>query len=336
MQEWLSKLKYDPIETLLESDNYATNYYTKRDLLDLEVPPLESVWNLKEPQLLTKKLHEDGYWKSKSQNNPKAPAMNYNLFETFKNFSKLVDMYEFNREHPQVDNIAEYLFSCQTDEGDIRGIISNQYAPYYTGMIVYLLIKAGYVDDPRITKAIEWLLTMRQDDGGWVIGSPGCFGTYSKEEQQILTTHDVETKKDFDRSKPFAHSGTGMVIKALAIHPIYSKSEDAKIASELLKSQFFKKDNYNSYKAADNWVNFKFPYFWTDLLSAMDSVTMISTKIDQHTEKAVNWFIDNQQSSGLWKHSYSKIHKFVENDKTYEVQLWVTLTICRILRRIYK
>jgi hypothetical protein len=336
MKKWINLLKYNPIDNLLSSKNYAIVYYTRRDLLEQKVSSISDIWNLKEPQQILRKMNPNGFWKSKSQDNPEAPAMNYNLFETFKNFLKLVEMYEFNNSNYEIVKIAEYLFSCQTEEGDFRGIIGNQYAPYYTGLIMYLLIKAGYVNDERILKGFDWLLRMRQNDGGWVIGSPGCFGKYTKSEKQILTSHNVETKKDFDKTKPFAHSGTGMVIKAFAIHPVYNKSNEAKVASNLLKSHFFKKDNYNSYKAADNWVNFKFPYFWTDLISALDSVTMISIdRQDTHIDKAIHWLVDNQQKSGLWKHSYSKIHKYIENDKTYEIQLWITLSICRILKRVF-
>jgi hypothetical protein len=337
MLKWSNRLRYNPINALLDSNNDVIKYYTKRDLLDVRVEPIETIWIKKEPLQILRKLQAGGYWKSRSQNSAKAPAMNYNLFETFKNLSKLVEMYEFNRSKSDIERIAEYIFSCQTSEGDIRGIIGNQYAPYYTGLIIYLLIKVGFVNDKRILHAFKWLLKMRQDDGGWVIGSPGCFGDYSKSEKKILTTHDVETKKDFDKSKPFAHSGTGMVIKAFAIHPFYKESPEAKIAADLIKSHFFKQDNYNSYKAADNWLNFKYPFFWTDLISALDSVTMISNDSnDPQVEKAISWLIDNQMKSGLWKHSYSKIHKYVQNSKTYEIQLWVTLSICRILKRLSK
>jgi len=68
-----------------------------------------------------------------------------------------------------VGKAAEYIFSFQTPEGDIRGFIGNQYATYYTGYILALLIQAGYVDDPRVEKGMQWLLEMRQNDGGWTV-----------------------------------------------------------------------------------------------------------------------------------------------------------------------
>ena len=48
--------------------------------------------------------------------------------------------------------------------------------------------------------------------------------------------------------------------------------------------------------------------------------------------EALEWFVDKQLTSGLWNHSYSKIHKYVENDKTRELQLWISLAILRIFK----
>ena len=336
MGNWIKQLKYDPVDSLINSNNETISYFVKRDLLSENVTDINYIWDLPEPKNILKKQNSLGFWRSNSQNRKKAPAVNYDLYETFKQVSKLIDMYEFNNNHESIRKAVEFIFSCQTDEGDIRGIIGNQYAPYYTGLIMSLLIKAGYENDPRIIKGFKWLIEMRQNDGGWVIGSPGGFGKYSKEEYEKLTTHNVGTKKDFDKTKPFTHSGTGMVIRAFAVHPKYKKTKEALNAANLLKSQILKKDNSTSYKAVDNWVNFKYPFFWTDLISVMDSISLIEIpKEDGDVEKALNWFKENQQKSGLWKNSYSRIHKNTVNKKTYEVQLWISLAICRIFKRYY-
>jgi hypothetical protein len=337
MKNWIRQLKYNPIKPLRASNNAAISYFVKRDLLSESVSSIEHVWELREPTRIVRKQKSPGYWRSSSPNRQKAPAVNYDLFETFKQFSKLVSMYELDKKHESIYHAAEYIFSCQTPEGDIRGILGNQYASYYTGLIMSLLIRAGYSNDPRIEKGFEWLLSMRQYDGGWVIGSPGGFGKYSKEEHGKLTTHNVETKKDFDKTKPFNHSGTGMVIRAFAVHPRYRKRKEAKTAAILLKSHFFKEDNSSSYKAVDHWMNFKYPFFWTDLVSALDSVSLIGIrKEDTDVQTALNWLRDNQQSSGLWKHTYSKIHKYMENKRTLETQLWISLAICRIFKRYFE
>jgi hypothetical protein len=87
----------------------------------------------------------------------------------------LVERYRFNRESLPVEKAAEYLFTFQTREGDIRGFIGNQYATHYTGYVLALLMQAGYVNDPRIERSIQWLLKMRQDDGGCTVPTNASF-----------------------------------------------------------------------------------------------------------------------------------------------------------------
>jgi hypothetical protein len=241
------------------------------------------------------------------------------------------------KEHPSIKRAAEYLFSCQTQEGDIRGILANQYAPYYTGAILYLLIRAGFQNDPRIDKGMQWLLSMRQNDGGWVIGSPGLINTKWKEMCKLTSQWTMEPKKKFDWSKPFSAAGTGMVLRAFAVHPQYRKSTEALKAAILLKSKFFKRDNWSWYQHPDNWLRFQFPFWWTNIVSAMDSVSLIGIpKNDPDVKQGLEWLVDNQQKDGLWNYSYSRIHKAVDNGKSHESRLWISLCICRILRRCFE
>jgi hypothetical protein len=43
----------------------------------------------------------------------------------------------------------------------------NQYSPNYSASITEFLIRQIW--RTRIEKSLDWLLTMRQDDGGWAI-----------------------------------------------------------------------------------------------------------------------------------------------------------------------
>ncbi len=336
MGDWVGQLRYDPVSPLVECGNKAVAYCARRDLLAEPVEDVQAIWDLAEPKRILKRQTPAGCWRASSQNREKAPAVNYDLVETFRQASRLIDMFLLTRESPAIQRAAEYVFSCQTDEGDIRGMLGNQYAPYYTGIITAMLIKAGYEDDPRVDRAIDWLLSVRQDDGGWVIGSPGCLGKYSWQELCDLTSQDVETRRDFDRAQPFSHGGTGMVIRAFAVHRRYRATREAETAARLLKSHFFREDNYSSYKSPENWVNFRYPFWWTDLISALDSVSLIGIpKEDGDVSRALGWLVANQEESGLWKQTYSRIHKAIESEKSREVQWWISLAICRVFRRYY-
>jgi hypothetical protein len=320
-----------------DSDNEAIGYFTCRDLLDEKTLPIDFLWDLPEVKVLLRKQQPDGSWKyrDKQQGNT---GVKYQLIETWKQLRYLVDMYEMDRRHPAVEKASEYVFSCQSEDGDIRGMLANQYAPYYTGALMSLLIKAGYADDTRIERGFRWLLDMRQDDGGWVIGSPGIIGLGhlpAKEQNDLMSNQARETAQAFDWKKPFSAAGTGMVIRAFAAHPRYRKSECTMTAAMLLKSKFFKKDNWSSYRHPDYWVRFQYPFWWTNIVSALDSLSLIGiTSDDRDVRNALQWLIDNQQESGLWKVSYSSIHRNAENSRSSDTQLWITLAICRLMKRM--
>ena len=116
-------------------------------------------------QKITKRQQEDGSWAKSGK--PIYTAINYKLIETWRQFRFLVQMYGFTRDNSAGQKAVEFIFSCQTDEGDIRGILANQYTTYYTGAMLFLLVEAGYAYDPRTEKAFEWRLSIRQDDGAW-------------------------------------------------------------------------------------------------------------------------------------------------------------------------
>ncbi|MCX5973461.1 MAG: hypothetical protein NTU59_02050 [Coprothermobacterota bacterium] len=338
MKNWIRPLRTDPLEPLLGSPDPAIRYFAERDLLDEPVPPIDTIWDLPEAQRILRKQQADGSWKSGSHKGT-ASGVKYTLIETWRQFRVLVEQYEFHRGHPAIALGAEFLFSCQTEEGDIRGILANQYAPYYTGAILYLLIRAGTPEDPRVERGLRWLLDVRQDDGGWVIGSPGLMGLphLSWKDVCVLTSDgNRPTMRAFDRSKPFSAAGTGMVIRAFAVHPAYRKAAETVAAARLLKSKFLRKDNWSSFQHPDHWIRFQYPFWWTNLVSALDSLSRMGwSPEDDDVRRALGWLVDHQEPDGLWKVSYSHIHKETNSPQTRKMQHWISLAICRIFRRFW-
>ena len=335
MAGWTTLLKQDPIVPLLDSGNEAVVYFTKRDILLQDIGPVQHIWKYPEVLRILKRQLPEGYWKYPGKIKAET-GVKYNLIGAWKQLRYLVDQYGMDRSHPAISSAAEYIFSCQTGEGDIRGILANQYAPYYTGAIMSLLIKAGYADDPRIEKGFRWLLEMRQDDGGWVIGSPGLVGMrkFTRAELIDLTSNEHRaTVRSFERSKPFSAAGTGMVLRAFAAHPRYRQSNPAVTAAKLLKSKLFKQDNWSSYGHPDNWLRFQFPFWWTNLVSALDTISLIGLTPDADIRDALDWLVEHQEDDSLWNVSYSTIHRARQNNYTKEQRLWITLAICRILIR---
>ncbi len=148
METWLDALNTSPLPVLLNAQDKALDYFVRRDLLRETAAPPETLWHLPEADRLIKKQQANGSWKYAGKTD--TPRQNYSLLETYRRLRLLVEQYALTRAHPALPKAAAYVFSCQTDEGDIRGILGNQTMPYYHGAILELLIKAGFVDAPQI------------------------------------------------------------------------------------------------------------------------------------------------------------------------------------------
>jgi len=315
-------LNVSPRPMLLARDDPALTYYVRRDLLEELVGPVEALWEAKEPARLVRKQQPDGSWRYHGTSYDPETGQNYDLLEIYRNLRVLVDMHGFQRDHPVVPRAADYVFSCQTPEGDIRGIIGNQTMPYYHGAILELLIKAGYAEDARVDAGLRWLLAVRQDDGGWVVPAQ--------------TVPPIEKTKAFwrgaaisaDKSLPHAHLATGMALRALAAHPAYRRWPEAIGGGAGLKRRFFRPDKYNDRKASSYWLKFQFPFWWTNLLTALDTLSWLGCDAgDEDVARGLDWFQSNQAEDGLWETGYGAGKRSEEN------RHWVALAACRVLKR---
>ncbi len=316
---WLKKFKYNPIESLQNFNLREINYFIEKDLLDRPKKE-DELWNLPEVTKLINKQEPEGFWKYPGGDEKSRSIEDYNQIETYRNSGILIEKYGLNKNHEAISDAAEYLFSCQTDTGDFRGIYGNQYTPNYSAGIMELLIKAGYEKDSRIKKGFEWLLSIRQNDGGWAIPL--------RTRQRKLDIAVMKEKViEPDTGKPFSHMVTGVVLRSFAAHTEYRHMSEAKTAGKLLLSRLFKKDNYPERGTPEYWLKFTFPFWFTDLLSAMDTLSFMGFSSEEpRIKEALDWFIENQQKDGLWQ------LKMLKKETT---PYWLALSICRAMQRFY-
>lgn len=315
---WIADLKYDPIKPLLASEHPAIIYWTKRDLLNKTVPePKTVLWDLPIPRRILRKQQSDGSWTYPSRR--AWHGVDYDQVETYRQLGFLVEMFGFTRDHRAIETTAEYIFSKQTGEGDIRGIYANEYTPNYTAALVELLVKAGYADDKRIAKAFDWLLRYRVNDGGWAL----ALRTQGRNLDAIYDN----SQSELDKTKPYSHLITGVVLRAFAAHDTYSRSKEAKQAAELLAKRFFVKDVYPDKNRVDDWTRFSFPFWQTDIVSSLSSIGLIEPSLrDDKLQQAKRWLIERQEPSGLFAGHLLK-------DRYHDLQLWYSFAICRALSR---
>ena len=305
----------------MASQNEAILYQAQRDLLEEKVDPVEVLWELESVKKMLRKQLSDGSWKMPGK--LAQYGENKFLVETYKMSGLLIEKFGLNKNHPALEKAAEYMFSCQTEEGDIRGIYATQYSPNYTAGILELLVKAGYQDDPRVKKCFEWLLSMRQDDGGWAIPMLLVGVNWIEAYQNPKPYQPIKSMKS-------SHWVTDVVLRAFAAHPIYRKSKEAYKAGAFVASRFFRSDTHSSRKKPEYWFKFAFPFWWGDLLSALDSLSQLGFHKDElQIRKGLAWFVENQQEDGFW----TLRNKKWRGDK--EVSNWIALAICRMFKRFY-
>jgi hypothetical protein len=322
MEKWLHNFNYNPVTSLLKSDNEAIGAFIRRDLLNVAVS-MDDLWLLAKPQKILRKQRPNGSWKYPNTKNNALLQEYYDQYETFRILSVLVEMFGFNKKHPAIAKTAEYFFTKQSKEGDFRGIYGNQYSPNYSAAIAELLIKAGYANDPHIEKLFQWLLVIRQEDGGWAI-------PFRTKGYGIGVIPDRMDTIQPEVSKPFSWMVTGAVLRAFAVHPKYRKSKEARKAGKLLLLSIFKKDNYPDRANTEYWLRFSFPFDYTHLISALDSLSFLGFSAkDPQIRKALDWFVKNQQKNGLWK------LRIVRGANRDILNLWLALAVCRVFKKFY-
>ena len=303
------------IKTLLGTGNNAIVAFTKRDLLQEEVD-IETLWILPRVQELLQKQQANGSWIYPNKKAILRSPTNYNQYQTYKTVAKLVEFYGLNKKHGAIRKAAEYLFSFQTEEGEFRGIYGNQYSPNYSASITEFLIKAGY-NGTRIKRSLAWLLKMRQDDGGWAIP----FRTKNEKLEALYKKETIET----DKSKPFSHLITGIVLRPLSLMMAYR--EEVKNAGMLLADRVFTRDKYSDRRGVEYWTKFTYPYHWTDILSTIDTLTLLGIKNHRKIKEIEEWFEKHKQENGTYKVDV------MAGAKYRDIKYWITLQYLRVLKR---
>ena len=316
----MKQLRRDPIGLLLAADDAALRSMARRELLG-ETTPEISLAELPAVRRAVARQQPDGRWKYPGGNPDIRSRAAYDQLETYRQLGVLVCKFGLDHQHPAVAAAAGFL-SVVSDRG--RGLPRDLRPPVHAELL------GGHHRAPhpgrirgsaQVEKTMRWLLSMRQDDGGWAIPTR----TLGMSLNVMLTARETFEP---DRSRPSSHLVTGIVLRALAAHPGYRHSADTRRAAELLKSRFFRRDVYPDRAAPSNWLIFSYPFWWTDLLSALDSLAQIGFRPgDPDIARGVAWFTGNQEPGGLWNTGRNR-------PKGPHSDLWVGLAICRMLNAI--
>jgi hypothetical protein len=318
--EWLTGLPVDPVPVLLGCGHPAIEAFARRDILDDRSVRVTALWELPEARRILERQRNDGRWRYRNPKPEIRTVNDYDQLETYRQLSVLVHCFGFDRRHPAVEAARGFLAAFQTGQGDYRGIYGQQYTPNYSAAITEVLIHAGYSRDPQVDATMRWLLSMRQDDDGWAIPS-------RTRGERLELTRTGTTPIEPDRTRPSSQLVTGIVLRAFAAHPRHRHSTATRDAGRWLARRLFLRDHYPDHAAPSYWTVFSYPFWWTDLLSALDIFTTLRWNAgDPAVASAVAWFADHQDPGGLWNPGRNR-------PKGPNSDHWVALAVCRALRR---
>jgi len=347
MIEWNKLLKESPIQWLLEEENPSIRYFTLKDILgknETDAEVIAAKRAIPSSKLIGKifqKQNPQGYWEE--QFNPYLPKYKSSYWQIMT-----LGYMGIDRTDSRVEKACEHIFQFQTAEGAfvsqttktllaeyerrlkegrklppaeewVSSFIVEQQLSCLTGNMTAALIRLGYENDPRIHKALQWLVTIQNKDGGWLCpywrahirDKHGCFyGTICPLEAFS------EAKKD-----NLTEEMEGTIKKA---------------AEFMLTHRLFKADHHDYRVINKAWLNLSFPWFYGyNVLRGLDVLTKLGIVEDDLLKDAVDVLMQKRQKDGTWILDNAPIGRMQTNiEAKGKPSKWITLIALRVLKRI--
>jgi len=336
------------IDWLLEKDNLSIRYFTLRDILDRKEddPELQAskaeVPRSKVVLRIFSKQKPEGYWEEPwSPYHPKYKSSYWQVM--------ILAQLGMDKSDPKAKNACEHILQFQLDSGGFPSktaegalkeyqqlrnkgkklpspsewaastVFEHQYS-CLTGNMAAALIRMGYGYDPRVLKALEWLVKIQNKDGGWlcpywrahVKDKHGCFyGTicpmeaFSEAPREVLTSemeHAIESGAEF-----------------------------------LLMHRLFKADHHNFKVINRSWLKLGFPWFYGyNILRGLDILTKLGYVEDERLDDAVQVLLQKRCRDGTWILEGTPTGRMHANIETMgKPSRWITLVALRVLKRLH-
>ena len=341
-------LHRDVIQWLLEPDNPSVRYRTLRDLLCLPeddpklraaqaaIPQSQAVARIFEGQAA------DGHWGD--------PATPYGpMYKASYWTLMLLAHLGLNRDDRRVQLAVEYLFRFQQplggfsisgEEGAEREherVAQRQlakgktpvdkpasFADYVhqmtlsclTGNVVTALLRLGYVENPRVWSAVDWLTSIQNADGGWL----------------------CPYWKAHIRDKHSCFHGTICPLEAFSEIPEGKRPPEvqaaiARAVEFLLMHHLYRADHHGLKVINHTWLRLAFPWFYHySVLRGLWVLTQLGID-DPRMDDARSLLRDKQNQDGTWILESTPYRRMrADLEKKGDPSKWITLKALQVLR----
>jgi hypothetical protein len=335
---WRARLASDPIPRLLREGTPSILARVRRDLIDdAEAPTSDEIAGYPEVKALLRKIEKDGSSAPKAGDKDLGGPKFVKCLATLRTLDRLADLglrvEEKSKVAEQLRKLADFILASQESDGGIADLTladnpkgkGKIVALHFQGWALSALCRSGFEGDPRVDLGLKFLLSIRQDDGGWA-------------------WRGVRTDS---AARPSSHLITGMVLRAFASSKERRTSREARRAAELLATRFLQPDRYEDRKAPSYWELLTEPRFYTDVLDALDTITSIGLgKENSGVRTAEAYLRARQAKDGLWypgapvkgdsalSRSPAKPSKSPKDPKDVAEAIGLTLRVLVVLRKI--
>lgn len=188
-------------------------------------------------------------------------------------------------------------------------------------LIVYALVKSGLQQEPKVKKAIDYLLSIIRDFG-WPCSATSRLGK--------------KFKGPGKRTHPCPYANLIMLKLLSALPEMHNSSEVQKGADVLLELWEHRREiKYFLFGMGTDFKKLKAPFVWFDILHVTDVLTNFSfTRGDSRLQEMVKIIRDKADEKGLYKaESVYRAWKDWDFGQKKDYSAWITLLVYRILKR---
>ena len=314
-------LKSMPADWLLEGEPFV-RYRTLTDILDgsdkdkevLKVKKSISNHNL--IKKIFNNQNKKGYWGTPKDIHTWWPKKD----TTFWVLGMLAD-FGLTREEKNIERACEYVFSTQLPVGGFGWAPPPTPGECFTGILTESLAKLGYVFDPRLEKAYEWLVRRQRFDGGFWCKNTGQPGGPREKE-------------------PSCAFGTLCVLGALIQNPELKDDTIAKKGADFLFKCW---ENQGKIKYAGHdsqigkgWDKLKYPFTDYRILKYLDILSQFKfVRKDHRMNQMMDLLVAKKDEKGrFYPESIHKVWSDFDFGQKKSPSRWITLLAYRIVKRM--
>jgi hypothetical protein len=340
MDAWKKYLKRDQTTWLLEKDNPAVRYLALKDLFDQPDSAPEVALAKADilragvvPRILAKQEPWGGWGSAERFYTDKYRGTVWQVL--------ILAEHHADGNDKRIQAACEFILSRSQDRathgfstGEVltkaRAGVSpgpdTWVVPCLTGNLTWALVRFGKLDDPRVRKAIEHIITFQRFDDG----------------SGVLPKHWPYDRFDNCFGQHTCHMGVAKTLKALAEIPPSKRSSAVKktIAQGVeyfLIHRIHKQSHHPSQMAKPGWAKFGFPLMYQ--IDAMELLLVLTSLgcVDARMQDAVDLVLSKQGFDGTWALENSFNGRLQVNiESRGKRSKWITLNAMRILKRFYK